>query len=260
MNLDLSGKIALISGSTAGIGLATATKLAQLNAQVYITGRTQQRVDDAIARVKKVCPTANVHGIASDLANEQGAGKVFEIVPKVDILVNNLGIFETKPFEDVTDDEWRRYFEVNVLSGVRLSRFYFPKMKETNWGRIVFVSSDSAQNISPEMIHYSMTKTALLAISRGLAELTKGTNVTVNAVVVGLTDTEGLRQYIQRYARQQNKTESQVEKEYYETALVQRCLSDEEVANMIGYLCSPASSGTNGAAMRVEGGLLHSIL
>lgn len=259
MNLDLTGKIALVTGSTSGIGFATATKLAQLNAQVYVNGRTQPRVDEAVKRVKSLCPNANVHGFAGDLATEKDAQKLFETVPKLDILVNNLAIFEVKPFEEITDDEWRRYFEVNVLSGVRLSRFYFPKMKQANWGRIVFISSDSGLNITPEMIHYSMTKTAELAVARGLAELTKGTNVTVNSVIVGLTDTEGLRSFLEGFAVQTNTTAKDVEKGFAEASIAQRCLKPEEIANMIAYLCSPASSGTNGAMMRVDGGILKHI-
>lgn len=263
MNLDLSGKIALISGSTAGIGLTTAIKLAQLNAIVYVSGRTQKRVDDAIGEIKKVCPNAKVHGLVGDLADAKDTQKVFEMVPKVDILVNNLGIYEPKAFEDITDDDWRRFFDVNVLSGVRLSRFYFPKMKEANWGRIVFISSESALNITPEMVHYAMTKTAQLAVARGLAELTKGTNVTVNTVLPGTTNTEGVRVYFERLAKEQNKTREQLEKEFYQvmrpSSLIQRNLTEEEVANMIVYICSPASSGTNGAALRVEGGLVRTI-
>lgn len=264
MNLDLSGKIALVSGSTAGIGLRTALQLAQLKAKVVVNGRTQQRVDDAIAHIKKHCPNADVTGVVADLSNATDAEKLLKAVPKVDILVNNLGVYNPKPFDQITDDEWRNVFDVNVLSGIRLSRFYFKNMIDNNWGRIVFVSSESGINIPTEMIHYGMTKTAQLSVARGLAELTKGTNVTVNTALVGPTNTEGVDVWSKRIAKEQKKTDAELEKEFFETlrptSLIQRKLTEEEVANMIVYLCSPASSGTNGAALRVEGGLLRSIV
>jgi len=264
MNLDLSGKVALVSGSTAGIGLRTALQLAQLKAKVIVNGRSQKRVDDAVAHVKKVYPSADVQGVVADLSDAKDAEKLFKLVPKVDVLVNNLGIYEPKSFEQITDDDWRRVFDVNVLSGIRLSRFYFQKMIDNNWGRIVFVSSESAINVPSEMIHYGMTKTAQLSIARGLAELTKGTNVTVNTALVGPTATEGVETYSKHMAKEQNKTDAELEKEFFQTlrptSLIQRKLTEEEVANLIVYLCSPASSGTNGAAMRVDGGLLRSIV
>src|SRR6266436_2420016 len=212
MNLELEGKTALVTGSTAGIGLAIATALANEGATVIVNGRTQQRVDEALRA------SGAAHGIAADLGTEAGARAVIAALPTIDILVNNLGIFEPKPFEQIPDDDWRRFFEVNVLSGVRLSRHYIGPMKQQNWGRIVFISSESALQIPAEMIHYGMTKTAQLAISRGLAETTAGTAVTVNAVLPGPTKSEGVLEFVDRLASERGLDPAALEREIFEKA------------------------------------------
>src|SRR5580658_3896243 len=257
MDLDLKGKTALVSGSTAGIGLAIATAVATEGAAVIVNGRTQERVDKAIRA------SGAAHGIAADLGTEAGARAVIERFPTLDILVNNLGIFEPKPFEQIPDEDWRRFFEVNVLSGVRLSRHYLGPMKEKNWGRIVFISRESALQIPVEMIHYGMTKTAQLAIARGLAESTIGTNVTVNSVLPGPTASEGVTTFVSALAEKQKVAPKEFEKQFFEHArpssLLQRFATPEEVANLVTFVCSPLSSATNGAALRVDGGVVRSI-
>jgi NAD(P)-dependent dehydrogenase (short-subunit alcohol dehydrogenase family) len=258
MNLQLEGKTALVTGSTAGIGLAIATTLASEGAAVIVNGRTQRRVDEAVRK------SGAAHGIAADLGTEAGARAVIERFITVDILVNNLGIFEPKPFEQIPDDDWRRFFEVNVLSGVRLSRHYITGMKAKNWGRIVFISSESGLQIPVEMIHYGMTKTAQLAVSRGLAELTAGTGVTVNSVLPGPTASEGVSGFVRNLAVQNNQSVEQVEAQFFEKArptnLLKRFASTEEVANMVVYLASEAASATNGSALRVDGGTVKVII
>lgn len=264
MDLQLNGKRALVSGSTAGIGLAIATLLAKEGAAVVVNGRTEARVKDAVERIKKETGASSVTGIAADLGTEAGANAVFAAHPDIDILINNLGIFEAKPFFDIPDDDWRRFFDVNVLSGVRLSRHYLRGMLKRNWGRIVFVSSESAVNIPVEMIHYGMTKTAQLAIARGLAEMTIGTAVTVNTVLPGPTMSEGVNEFVSGLAKQQKTSASEIEKGFFKTmrpsSLLKRFESPEEIANLVAFVCSPLASGTNGAALRVEGGLLRSIV
>jgi NAD(P)-dependent dehydrogenase (short-subunit alcohol dehydrogenase family) len=258
MNLQLEGKSALVSGSTAGIGLAIAASLAAEGAKVIVNGRTQERVDEAMKRSKAA------HGIAADLGTEAGARAVIERFPDVDILVNNLGIFEPKPFTEISDDDWRRFFEVNVLSGVRLSRHYIEGMRRRNWGRIVFISSESALQIPAEMIHYGMTKTAQLAVSRGLAETTAGTAITVNAVLPGPTASEGVSDFVARLAQGQGVDRTVVEREFFEkarpTSLIQRFATPEEVAALVVFVCSPLASAINGAALRVDGGVARSVI
>jgi NAD(P)-dependent dehydrogenase (short-subunit alcohol dehydrogenase family) len=257
MNLQLDGKTALVSGSTAGIGLAIATALAAEGASVIVNGRTQERVDSAMKK------SGATHGIAVDLGTESGARAVIERFPKVDILVNNLGIFEPKPFGEISDEDWRRFFEVNVLSGVRLSRHYIGPMKEKNWGRIVFISSESALQIPAEMIHYGMTKTAQLAVSRGLAETTVGTAVTVNAVLPGPTASEGVQDFVDGLAKNQSVDRISVEREFFSKArpssLIQRFETPEEIAALVAFVCSPLAAAINGAALRVDGGVVRSI-
>jgi len=257
MNLRLEGKTALVTGSTAGIGLAIAGALTAEGASVIVNGRTQERVDAAM----KISGAA--HGIAADLGTESGAHAVTGQFPEVDILVNNLGIFEPKPFEEISDEDWRRFFEVNVLGGVRLSRHYIGPMKRKNWGRIVFISSESALQIPAEMIHYGMTKTAQLAISRGLAETTAGTAVTVNAVLPGPTASEGVTGFVESLARDQGVDRSTVEHEFFTKArpssLIQRFETSEEIAALVAFVCSPLASAINGAALRVDGGVVRSI-
>lgn len=264
MDLKLRGKSALVSGSTAGIGFAIAQNLAQEGASVTIAGRAEQRVAEAIDKIKQSNPEAQVSGIVADLATKAGAEQVLQQVSSIDILVNNLGIYEPKPFAEITDEDWVNIFEINVLSGVRLSRQYLQKMLAQNWGRIIFISSESAINIPVEMIHYGMTKTAQLAISRGLAEMTAGTGVTVNAVLAGPTRSEGVDDFVTKMAKERGVTPSEVETEFFQTvrptSLLKRFATTDEVAAMVVYLCSPLASATNGAALRVDGGVVRSII
>ncbi|HTS30745.1 MAG TPA: SDR family oxidoreductase [Bryobacteraceae bacterium] len=257
MDLQLEGKSALVTGSTAGIGLAIATALAKEGAKVIVNGRTAQRVDQAVR------DSGAAHGIAADLGAESGVREVIARFPRVDILVNNLGIFEPKPFEQISDDDWRRFFEVNVLSGVRLSRHYLGPMKQKNWGRIIFISSESGLQIPAEMIHYGMTKTAQLAISRGLAETTSGTNVTVNAVLPGPTESEGVSDFVDKLASGAGIDRRAVEREFFQkarpTSLLQRFATTAEVAAVVAFVCSPLAAAINGAAVRADGGVVRSI-
>jgi NAD(P)-dependent dehydrogenase (short-subunit alcohol dehydrogenase family) len=264
MDLQLRNKTALVTGSTAGIGFGIASLLAQEGAVVLMNGRSQTRVDEGIERIRQKQKDARVTGIAADLGTREGIDKLTGAVPKIDILVNNLGIFEPKPFSEIADEEWLRFFEVNVMSGVRLSRFYLPGMLSRNWGRIVFISSESALNIPVEMIHYGVTKTAQISLSRGLAETTAGTSVTVNSVLAGPTLSEGVGGYLQQMAKAQGISMADVEKEIFRSlrpsSLLKRFASPEEVATMVAYVCSPLASATNGAALRVEGGVVRSIV
>jgi NAD(P)-dependent dehydrogenase (short-subunit alcohol dehydrogenase family) len=264
MELELKGKRALVTGSTAGIGFAIAQGLAKEGATVILNGRTEKRVEQAMAALHKAGVSGKLEGLAADLGTAGGTRTAVERFPEVDILVNNLGIFEIKPFENIPDADWLRLFEVNILSGVRLSRHYLPGMKERNWGRIVFISSESAIQIPAEMIHYGMTKTAQLAIARGLAETTAGTNVTVNSVLPGPTASEGASDFMENLARDQKTTRQEVEKEFFQnmrpTSLLKRMVEPEEVANLVTFVCSPLSSATNGAALRVDGGVVRSIV
>lgn len=262
MNLHLTDKLALVSGSTAGIGLAIATSLAAEGARVIINGRTEARVQEALGKIREKVSWAKLEGFAGDLSTDKAANEVAQRFPEVEILVNNLGIFEPKPFEEIPDDDWRRFFDVNVLSGVRLSRLYLPGMRKRNWGRIIFISSESALQIPAEMIHYGVTKTAQIAVARGLAELTRGTNVTVNSVLPGPTMSEGVGGFVEKLAQDQSKTVEDIQREFFQTirptSMIQRFLTPDEVANMVVYLSSPLAAATNGAAIRAEGGLLKS--
>ena len=264
MDLQLTDRMALVSGSTAGIGLAIATTLAQEGATVIINGRTNERVDAAIDRIKQTLPDAKLQGVVADLGTQAGASELFERVPAVDILVNNLGIYGSQAFEDISDDQWLKFLEVNVISGVRLSRHYLPLMLTKNWGRIIFISSESGLNIPVEMIHYGVTKTAQLALARGLAETTVGTNVTVNSVLPGPTRSEGVEDFIQGLAQDQSIPPEQVEQEFFEkmrpSSLLKRFATPEEVAALVAFVASPLSSATNGAALRVDGGVVRSIV
>jgi NAD(P)-dependent dehydrogenase (short-subunit alcohol dehydrogenase family) len=260
MDLQLKNKIAFISGSTVGIGFAIAKQLAAEGARVIINGRTSQRVDAAVKQIIEETGNNEVKGVVADFAKPEEIANLITKVPEVDILINNVATFEPKAFADITDEDWLKFYEINVLSGVRLSRAYFAQMLKKNWGRIIFISSESAIQIPEEMIHYGMTKTAQLAIARGLAELTKGTNVTVNSVLPGPTLSEGVGGFIDGMAKEQQKTKEQVEEDFFKTirptSIIQRFLSTDEVANMVVYLSSPLASATNGAAIRAEGGLL----
>jgi NAD(P)-dependent dehydrogenase (short-subunit alcohol dehydrogenase family) len=258
MDLKLQGKTALVSGSTKGIGLAVANLLAAEGARVILTGRTEAAVAEASAEIRKTVPRAKLDGFAGDLSLAAPTAELTRRHSAVDILVNNLGIFERRPFEQIADEDWQRFFDINVLSGVRLSRAYLPGMKQRNWGRIVFISSESGIQIPPDMVHYGMTKAAQLAISRGLAENCAGTGVTVNAVLPGPTLTHGNRAAIAR--RAPGKPLAEVEKEFFQvhrpTSLLKRYAAPEEVATLVAYVCSPLSSATNGAALRVDGGVV----
>ena len=262
MDLQLTGKMALVTGSTAGIGFATARALAAEAASVIINGREQARVDTAVHEIRKLHPGANVSGVASDVSNAAGCANLIQAVLEVDILVNNMGIFEPKPFEKITDEDWMRFFEANVMSGVRLSRHYFSGMRKRNWGRILFVSSESAVQIPAEMIHYGMTKTAQVAVARGIAETLAGTGVTVNSVLAGPTRSEGVETFIAQMGAGGNSAAFEAEffKTVRPTSLLKRFATVEEVATMIAYLCSPLASATTGAAIRVDGGVVRAIL
>jgi NAD(P)-dependent dehydrogenase (short-subunit alcohol dehydrogenase family) len=263
MNIDLSGKTALVTGSTAGIGHAIAKGLAATGAGVVVNGRTQGKVDSAVAAIAKAVPGAKVRGVAADVSTAEGCKALLAALPDVDILINNAGIFEPKGFFDIPDEDWSRFYEVNVMSGVRLSRAYMPGMLKRTWGRIVFISSESALSIPKEMIHYGMTKTAQLAVARGLAELTRGTAVTVNSVLPGPTMSEGVETFVKDLARQNGQSveeaASNFVKQHRPSSLVQRFASVEEIANMVVYVSSKEASVTNGAALRAEGGIIQTI-
>ncbi|MCW6510310.1 SDR family NAD(P)-dependent oxidoreductase [Lichenifustis flavocetrariae] len=262
MDLQLADKTALVTGATAGIGLEIARTLAAEGARVVITGRSQAKLDAAIADIGSTTNT-RVTGIMVDVAASDGAATLAAAVDRVDILVNNLGIYESKAFADIADADWTRLFEVNVMSGVRLSRTYMPGMLERNWGRIIFISSESGIAIPADMIHYATSKTAQLSISRGLAQLTRGTNVTVNAVMPGPTRSEGIEAFLRSQAKDPSAPIQEIEAEFFATArsasILQRMIDAKEVANLVAYLASPRSSATNGAALRAEGGLINTI-
>ena len=262
MDLQLNDKTALVTGSTAGIGLEIARKLAIEGATVIVAGRNQTKLDDAVANIRASGGT-KISGVLADVATAEGAATLVKAVPRVDILVNNLGIYEIKAFSDITDDDWRKYFEVNVLSGARLARAYFPAMMERNWGRVIFISSESGLVTPGPMIHYGMTKTAQLAIARGLAELTKGTQVTVNSVLPGPTRSEGIVDFLKSTSSNPAATDAEVEAEFFKTgrpsSLLQRMIAPEEIASLVAYVASPLSAATNGASLRVDGGVVPTI-
>ena len=263
MKIDLSGKTALVTGSTAGIGNAIAKGLAATGASVVVNGRNQAKVDAAVDAIAKAVPGARVRGIAADVSAAAGCKALLAALPEVDILINNAGIFEPKNFFEIPDGDWSRFFEVNVMSGVRLSRGYMQGMLKRNWGRIVFISSESALNIPNEMIHYGMTKTAQLAIARGLAQLTSGTAVTVNSVLPGPTMSEGVETFVKDLAKQNGQSVEEAAanfvKQHRPTSLLQRFASVDEIANMVVYVASKEASATNGAALRAEGGIVQTI-
>ena len=264
MDLKLTGKIALVTGSTAGIGLAIAKSLASEGAHIYVNGRTQARVDAAIAAIRSNASGAKVEGIVADFSGSAGAETVIAKLPTTDVLVNNVGIFEPKPFAEIPDADWHRFFETNVMSGVRLSRHYLAGMLKRNWGRILFMSSESGVQIPSEMVHYGMTKTAQIAVARGIAESVAGTGVTVNSILAGPTESEGVSGFVEVMAKQQNKSKREVEKDFFKEArpssLLKRFATVDEVAAMATYLAGELSSATNGAALRVDGGVVRAIL
>ena len=255
--IDLSGKLAIVTGSTGGIGFSIAQGLAEAGAAVVVNGRTEERVHGAVAKLMNNLPGSKITGVAADLATAEGVASLVKQVPKADILVNNMGIFEPKPFEEITDGDWQRFFDTNVMSGVRLTRAYLSGMVAMGWGRVVFISSESGLNIPKEMIHYGMTKTAQLAISRGLAESVANTGVTVNCVLPGPTASDGVAAMLGG-----GDTEAAGRKfvaQYRPTSLIGRLATTEEVANMVVYVCSPQASATSGANLRVDGGVVRSI-
>lgn len=262
MDLQLTGKTALVTGSTAGIGLAIAQRLAAEGVTVVLTGRTPERIEQAQAAIRAQTPAAELRGVAVDFGRAEDVQRLLREVPTVDILVNNVGIFDPKPFAEIPDEEWLRFFEVNVLSGVRLSRQYFPQMLSRDWGRIIFISSESGLQIPAEMIHYGTTKTAQLAVARGLAELTAGTGVTVNSVLPGPTASEGVEEFIGKLAGEGQSRED-AEKDFFAHArpssLLKRFISTDEIATMVTFLASPLAAATNGASVRVDGGVIRSI-
>jgi NAD(P)-dependent dehydrogenase (short-subunit alcohol dehydrogenase family) len=257
MDLQLRDKLAVVSGSTAGIGYAIADALAKEGARVVVNGRTQAAVTEAVSKIGQ-----GALGFAGDLSDAAKAAELAQKYPDVDILVNNLGIFEAKPFEEIPDEDWRRFFDVNVLSGVRLARAFLPGMKRRDWGRIIFISSESAIQIPTEMIHYGMTKTAQLAVSRGLAESVAGTRITVNCVLPGPTQSRGVNDFVAQMAKANNKSFEQIQKEFFEhvrpTSLLKRFITPEEVGSFVAFVASPLAAATNGAALRVDGGVLKS--
>jgi NAD(P)-dependent dehydrogenase (short-subunit alcohol dehydrogenase family) len=263
MDLQLDSKTALITGSTLGIGYAIAEALAREGATVIINGRTQERVAQAQQRIRATGARGRVLGVVADLATAQGAAVVVKAFPDVDILVNNLGIFQPKPFEEIPDEDWLHFFEVNVMSGVRLSRAYLPGMRKRNWGRIIFVSSESGLQIPGEMIHYGMTKTAQIAIARGLAEITAGSNITANTVLPGPTSSEGVVTFLGEVAAAEGIDRATIEGQFFDknrpTSIIRRFITPAEVASMVAYVASPLASATTGAALRVEGGIVKSI-
>ncbi|BCJ91138.1 oxidoreductase [Terrihabitans soli] len=262
MDLHLTGKTALVTGSTGGIGLEIARKLAVEGAKTIVSGRSKDKVEAAVAGIK-ASGGKDVTGIVADITTADGAAKTIAAAKEVDILVNNLGIYESKPFTEISDADWLKFFDVNVLSGVRLARAYFPQMLKKDWGRIIFISSESGLSIPKDMIHYGMTKTAQLTIARGLAELTKGTKVTVNSVLPGPTRSEGVEAFLRSQSSTPDAPLAALEKQFFETArtssLLQRMIEPDEIASLVAYVASPLSAATNGAALRVEGGLVSTI-
>lgn len=260
MDLQLSGKSALVTGSTLGIGYAIAAALAAEGAEVNINGRTKQRVDDAVARLTAASSKARVRGVVADLSTAAGAADLIRQVPNVDVLINNVGIFDPKPFAEASDELWQRHFDVNVMSGVRLSRAYFPGMLKRNWGRVVFISSESGVQIPSEMIHYGMSKSAQISIARGMAELTAGTGVTVNSVLPGPTKSEGVADFVAKLPGGADQPFHVFEREFFQsvrpTSLLKRFETPEEIASVVTFVCSPLASAINGAAVRAEGGVL----
>ena len=252
-----------MSGSTAGIGLAIATALAAEGTKVVVNGRTQARVDAALKAIQQRVPGADLRGVAADLGAAAGVESFLHQIPNADVLVNNLGIFDVKPFLEISDAEWLRFFEVNVLSGVRLARAYLPGMLKKNWGRVIFISSESAQHIPAEMIHYGMTKTAQVAVARGIAESVAGTGVTVNSILAGPTASEGASKFVENMAKQQNVSAAQIERQFFTsarpTSLLKRFETPEEIATVVAFVASTQSIAINGAAVRAEGGVVRSI-
>jgi NAD(P)-dependent dehydrogenase (short-subunit alcohol dehydrogenase family) len=264
VDLKLTDKVALVTGSTAGIGFAIADSLAAEGAHVYVNGRTRERVDAAVEAIRSKAASTKVDGIVADFSSSAGAEAVIAKLPAVDVLVNNVGIFEPKSFAEIPDADWYRFFEINVMSGVRLARNYLAGMLKKNWGRILFISSESAVQIPPEMVHYGMTKTAQVAVARGIAESVAGSGITVNSILAGPTESEGVGTFVEAMAKRQNKSKQAIEKEFFDhvrpSSLLKRFATVDEVAAMVTYVASELSSATNGAALRADGGVVKAIL
>lgn len=263
MDLGIDGKRALVTGSTAGIGFATAEVLAREGAHVIVNGRTQRRVDEALSKLRSKLSGTRLEGIAADVSGAEGCARIINAYPELDILVNNMGIFEPKPFEEISDADWMRFFESNVMSGIRLSRHYVRGMRQRNWGRIVFVSSESGLQIPVEMIHYGVTKTAQIAVARGLAESLAGTNVTVNSVLPGPTASEGVVGFVASLAASSRRSTAQIEKDFFQkvrpSSVLQRFEDPAEIGAFIAFVCSTRASATTGAALRADGGVVRAI-
>lgn len=264
MDLSLQGKTALVTGSTAGIGFATALRLAEEGATVTVNGRTELRVQQAVEQIRAKVPQARLQSVAADVGTAAGCARIIEALTVADILVNNVGIFEPKPFLDIPDADWLKFFEINVLSGVRLARYYLNGMLAKKWGRIVFVSSESAVQIPAEMVHYGVTKTAQVAVARGISEAFPASGVTVNSVLAGPTKSEGVSRFVANLAAQGHVSAAEVERDFFATArptsLLKRFIEPAEVANLIAYVCSEAASATTGSALRVDGGVVRAVL
>lgn len=264
MDLKLKGKTAFITGSTSGIGFATAKLLLQEGAKVIVNGRHQEGVSETVDKLQKLVPNAMVKGIAADFSKASEVESLLEQLPLVDILINNVGIFSAQSFYETKDEDWFQHMEVNVMSGVRLSRHFLPKMLKSNWGRILFISSECATLVPSDMLAYSTSKAALLAVSRGLSQMTSGTGVTVNTIIPGSTLTDGAKRFLDGVAEKENKTRVEVENEFFSkvrtSSLLERFASVEEIANTITYYSSPLSAATNGAAIKLDGGSMGGIL
>ncbi|MFD9003600.1 SDR family NAD(P)-dependent oxidoreductase [Streptomyces sp. NPDC059582] len=263
MRLDLEGRTALVTGSSQGIGAAIAAGLARAGAQVGVNGRDADRLADTVETLRAEVPDGMFVPVAADLGTEEGAAHVVDALPEVDILVNNLGIFGARPALEISDDEWRRYFEINVLAGIRLTRAYLPRMTGRGWGRVLYIASESAVVIPAEMIHYGMTKTALLAVSRGFAKEAAGTGVTVNSVLAGPTHTEGVEDFVYDLVGRElpwDEAERVFMSEHRPQSLLRRLITPEEIANLVVYLSSPLASATTGGAVRVDGGCIDAII
>ena len=264
MDLKLKNKTVFITGSTSGIGFATAKLLLREGAKVIINGRDEKRLEQAIIKLKKIIPNAKVQGISTDFKKNNEIDFLIKKLPDIDILINNVGVYTSKAFFDTTDAEWEQQIKINVMSGVRLSKYFLPKMLRSNWGRILFISSECAFLVPHDLIPYSATKAAILSISRGLSQITKGTDVTVNTIVPGSTLTEGANRFLDTIAKKKNRTREQVERDFFKnvrvSSLLQRFIAVEEVANTIVYFSSPLSSATNGSVIKVDGGSVEGII